>query len=72
MCIRFTGQLRALTLENVHLLREPQKARKLNCSCLIAVEVEGVIHISGNVIGDSPKMLAAYGILFEEEERKDF
>ncbi len=23
MCIRFTGQLRALTLENVHLLREP-------------------------------------------------
>ena len=24
MCIRFTGQLRALTLENVHLLREPQ------------------------------------------------
>ena len=25
MCIRFTGQLRALTLENVHLLREPHQ-----------------------------------------------
>lgn len=46
-----------------------EKAREYNCSCLVAVEVDGVKHISGNIIGDSPKMLAAYEILFEEEEK---
>ena len=47
-----------------------EKARTFKCSCLVAVEVEGAIHISGNIIGTSPKMLAAYEILFEEEEQK--
>ena len=47
-----------------------EKARQFNCSCLAAVEVEGVIHMSGNIIGDSPKMLAAYEILFAQEEGK--
>ena len=46
-----------------------EKARLFNCSCLVAVEAEGVIHIAGNIIGTSPKMLAAYEILFEEEEK---
>jgi len=47
-----------------------EKARILNCSCLAVVEVEGTIHLSGNIIGTSSKMLAAYEILFEEEEEK--
>jgi len=46
-----------------------EKARLFNSSCLIAVEVEGVIHISGNIIGTSPRMLEAYETLFEEEEK---
>ena len=52
------------------LLRElAGKARTHNSACIIAVEVDGVIHIAGNIIGGSPKMLAAYEILFEEEEQ---
>jgi len=46
-----------------------EKAWEQHCSCLVAVEVDGVIHISGKVIGDSPRMIAAYEILFEEEEK---
>ena len=52
------------------LLRElAEKARVFKCSCIVAVEVDGVIHIGGNIIGGSPKMVTAYEILFEEEEK---
>ena len=52
------------------LLRQlAEKARTFNCACIVAVEIDGVIHIAGNIIGNSPKMVAAYEILFAEEEK---
>src|SRR6266571_5397330 len=38
MCIRFTGQLRALTLENVHLLREPQIRKDTQMKAIVCTK----------------------------------
>ena len=48
MCIRFTGQLRALTLENVHLLREPPKGHGY---LMLSDSSEARRVASGNVTG---------------------
>ncbi len=45
-----------------------EKARKQNIPCLFAVQVEGVVRISGNLVDASPQMQEAFAILFQEEE----
>ena len=46
-----------------------EKARKLNCSCLVAVQVGENAHISGHKIDASPKMEEAFAILFQDDEQ---
>ncbi len=45
-----------------------EKARKQNKPCLFAVQVEGIVHISDNLVDASPHMQQAFAILFQEDE----
>lgn len=45
-----------------------EKARNQNIPCLFAVQGEGVVRISGNLVNASPQMQEAFAILFQEEE----
>ncbi len=50
------------------LLELLEKARKNNVACLFAVQVEGVVRISGNLLDTSPRLTNALAFLLDESE----
>jgi hypothetical protein len=45
-----------------------EKVRENHLPCLIAIEVDGVPHISGNMVEAPPRMYNAFNILFHDDD----
>ena len=45
-----------------------EKAKKLKSACLIALETEGVTHLSGDLTDASPQLQEAFALLLQAAE----